>query len=470
MLICPDLPELLKWLMPRSHEEIYVVDAASLLIRRASSGTAAALALDRGHTPAFGPLLDKRDKARLREFLAEHDILNQALEEKLALPDETRVAALLSRFDFRLVQMRTGLSILARRQRQATVNPGTSDYQGIVAHVPGLIFQVQMNAAGEVAFTYLSRACEHLLELAPEALMADASLFMDKLMPEDRESFRQAVQDSAQHLEVFNWEGRIRSEQFGDIKWINLRSSPRRLANGGYQWDGIMSNISQSKQEKEKLEESHRLLAERAREMERVKEQERLRIAREIHDDLGGNLTAIKIGLASVLNRPEVEQYGLREKLQHLEFIIDQTFEATHRIASDLRPHVLELGIVDALAWQASQFEKQIGVPCHYRADLQQTLTTDQSIALFRLCQEALSNIAKHARASEVNIELDSDGDEVVMTIRDNGIGVSPDCLQKPNALGLRGMAERVEALGGSFAIGPGPYGGTIKVFKLPVD
>ena len=160
----------------------------------------------------------------------------------------------------------------------------------------------------------------------------------------------------------------------------------------------------------------------------------------------------------------------LREKLQHLEFIIDQTFEATHRIASDLRPHVLELGIADALAWQALQFETQMGIPCHFSSKLQQQLTPDQDIALFRLCQEALSNIAKHAQASEVNITLDGTDDEVTMIISDNGIGLHPDCLQKPNALGLRGMAERVAALHGSFEIKPGGGPGTTKVFKLPVD
>lgn len=469
MLICPDLPELIEWLMPQIQEEAYAVDATSLQVRHASKASAAALTLAHGAAVAFDRMLDARGKAKLRDFLADHDILDGTLAERLAQHGDAR-SARSADFDFKLARSKVGLTILAVRRQAQPRSAEARDYQGIVAHVPGLIYQVQMNAAGEVAFTYLSKACEHLLELAPEALMADASLFMGKLMPEDRASFLEAVQASAQNLEVFNWEGRIRSEQFGDIKWVNLRSSPRRLANGTCQWDGIMNNISQSKQEKEQLEESHRLLAERASEMERVKEQERLRIAREIHDDLGGNLTAIKIGLASVINRPDLDQHSLREKLQHMEVIIDQTFEATHRIASDLRPHVLELGIVDALAWQAAQFEKQIGIPCHFRGKLQRELTPDQNIALFRLCQEALSNIAKHAQASEVHIALDCADGEVTMVISDNGIGLNPDCLQKPNALGLRGMAERVGALRGSFEIKPGAGRGTTKVFKLPVD
>ncbi|HYG12855.1 MAG TPA: histidine kinase, partial [Methylophilaceae bacterium] len=454
--------------MPQIHEEAYVIDAASLHVRHASKGVAAALTPGHG-AMAFDQLLDARGKTRLRHFLAEHDLLSTALAEKLAQPDTGQGTASVH-FEFKLARSKTGLSILAMRQDQDPAEQEAWDYQGIVAHVPGLIYQVQMDADGRVAFTYLSKACEHLLELAPEALMADASLFMDKLVPEDRASFHQAVQSSAQNLDVFNWEGRIRSEEFGDIKWINLRSSPRKLANGTCQWDGIMSNISQSKQEKALLEESHRFLAERASEMERVKEQERLRIAREIHDDLGGNLTAIKIGLASVLNRPDLDQHSLREKLQHMEFIIDQTFEATHRIASDLRPHVLELGIADALAWQALQFEKQMGLPCRFSSNLHQRLTPDQDMTLFRLCQEALSNIAKHAQATEVTIKLDCANDEVTMLISDNGIGLSPDCLQKPNALGLRGMAERVAALRGSFEILPSNGRGTTKVFKLPVD
>jgi signal transduction histidine kinase len=474
-----DFNQLFELLMPELDAEVYVVDPVSLNIHYASKGAIAAFNGTLGTITGitFDRLLDRPARRNLSDMLAADTAISDEAKEKLAstaaVPHGNP-----SEFRFKLWRTKSDPLLIAIRQHpgpakasRPAISQSELHYQAIVSNVPGLIYQLQLDDKEKISFAYLSEGCERLLEITPHALQANPALFIGKLVPEDRSSFLDALFHSARELVALNWEGRIWSEEFQDIKWINLRSSPRRLSDTLLQWDGMMNNITQSKREKHQIEESHRLLTELSYEMEKVKEQERMRIAREIHDDLGGNLTAIKIGLASAIKKLDQAQLpGVIEKMQQLESIIDQTFEATHRIASDLRPDVLELGIVDALAWQARQFEKQIGIPCHFRANRQKKLSPDQDITLFRLCQEAMSNIAKHAQASMVNVELVFERHEVTMTVSDNGVGIMPDSLFKPNAFGLRGMSERVAALKGSFEIRPGRERGTMKIFKLPID
>lgn len=466
-----DLNHFLTWFLPKLNQEAYVCNADTLQILNASAGARQGVkqALAAGANCRFSNLLNEARLRELKDFLgtggAGIGIADQAAAGSNASADG---------FDYQLLQGPSGPLLVALAQSAPAALPtgGTRSemhYQAIVSNVPGLIYLLQLDDEDRISFVYLSEGCERLLEFTPELLQSKPALFIEKLIPEDRGTFLDELFRSRQHMTPFNWEGRIWSEEFRDIKWINLRSSPRKVTDQLTQWDGMMNNITQSKREKLQIEESNRLLTELSQEMEKIKERERLRIAREIHDDLGGNLTAIRIGMGSLFKQIDRSQPGNVEKISHLESVIDQTFEAVHRIASDLRPDVLELGIVEGLSWLAREFEKGIGIPCHLKVVRPQPLTTDQDITLFRICQEAMSNIAKHARASEVNIELVFEPGEVTMTISDNGIGLSPQDLRKPNALGLKGMSERLAELSGHFEIRPGKEKGTMKIFKLPI-
>lgn len=345
-----------------------------------------------------------------------------------------------------------------------------SRFQAIVSNVPGLVFQFSFDdVKGQIAFTYLSDACNALLGVSPEALKRNPAL-LGRMMPEeDRVGFEERLRACAKEFKVLNWEGQIWIEEWQDYKWINLRASPRRDGEGRIQWDGIMANITQSKREKQEIEESRRRLAELTAYMEQVKEQERLRIAREIHDDLGGNLTAIKIGLGSIIRKMASGQAIPPERFKSLESIVDNTFEAAHRISSDLRPDVLELGIVAALEWQARKFEEQMSIPCVFTSSQPEiNVTTDQAIALFRICQEAMSNIAKYAKADYVEIAIEAGDGEISMHVSDDGVGIIPGDELKKNSFGLRGMQERIAALQGSFSIECNQPHGTRLLVKIP--
>ena len=160
-----------------------------------------------------------------------------------------------------------------------------------------------------------------------------------------------------------------------------------------------MTNITASKQEQEEIIRSRAQLAELSAHINTVKEQERTHIAREIHDDLGGNLTAIKMALALLTRRLPGNNPDLTEKAAYVESLVDRTIETVHRIAANLRPGILDFGLVAAIDWQAKEFEKQVGIPCKFSSNKTDIdLDLDQATALFRIFQEALTNIAKHAK------------------------------------------------------------------------
>ncbi|MES2127366.1 MAG: histidine kinase [Pseudomonadota bacterium] len=333
-------------------------------------------------------------------------------------------------------------------------------------HTPGLVYQFTLMADGSVDFPYLSDGCRALLGIDADALQNEPQLFLRLILEEDQPSYLAALQASAANLSAWNWEGRIWIDAWKDVKWINLRSSPQPV-KGGVLWDGIMTNITTSRTERLEVKQSRARLAELTAHIEQVKEEERARIAREIHDDLGGNLTAIKMALAMLVKRlPDDPQ--LLDKAAYVDALVDRTIDSVHRISLDLRPSMLDFGLVAALDWQAKEFEQQVGITCRFSANIDEVdLAPDHATALFRIFQEALTNIAKHARASRVDVTLERAAGTVRLDIADNGVGMAPGDRKKPQSFGLRGMQERVQALGGTLAVGPARGGGTLLSIKI---
>lgn len=343
-------------------------------------------------------------------------------------------------------------------------------FDAIVSNTPGLVYQFVREADGSVAFPYLSDGCQALLGLAPADLHVAPGRFLELILPEDRGSYLDAMQASANALWSWNWEGRIWVDAWKDVKWINLRATPHALPGGAMRWDGMMTNITESKQEQQEVRQSRARLAELSAHSDRVKEQERARIAREIHDELGGNLTAIKMALAMLAAR--LDGIGidpaLRERTDYLDSLVDRTIDAVHRISLDLRPALLDLGLVAALEWQVREFDKQAGIETTFSYNQRDMgLDEDQSTALFRVAQEALTNIAKHAEATRVSVKLARLRHYVSLKITDDGRGIRQSDRAKPASFGLRGMVERTRALGGTLTLSHAPGGGTVVAIKI---
>jgi two-component system sensor histidine kinase UhpB len=344
-------------------------------------------------------------------------------------------------------------------------------FAAIVSNTPGLVYQFVLQRDGQVSFPYLSDGCQALLGLPAAELHAQPQRFLALILEDDRQSYLDAMQASASALWSWNWEGRIWVDAWKDVKWINLRCTPQTLADGAVRWDGIMTNITDSKLEHLEVHQSRARLAELTAHTDRVKEQERTRIAREIHDELGGNLTAIKMAVAMLAARLEQGDPTLRDKTDYVDSLVDRTIEAIHRISLDLRPPLLDLGLVAALEWQVKEFDRQTGLHTSFSANQRDIgLNNDQATALFRIAQEALTNIAKHAQATKVTVKLARLRHHVSLKISDNGSGIHSADRSKPASFGLRGMAERSRALGGTLTLSHAHGGGTVVSIKIKQD
>jgi two-component system sensor histidine kinase UhpB len=341
------------------------------------------------------------------------------------------------------------------------MSPYQARFYAVVSHTPGLVYECAMQADGNVTFPWLSDGCAALLGVLPADLQRNPALFLDLILEEDRPAYLASMDTSRKTMSAWNWEGRIHVEAWHDVKWIGLRASPR-MAGDVVLWDGIMTNITDTKT-------AQLGLAELNSHSELVKEQERARIARELHDDLGGNLTAIKMTLAMLARHLPEQPAMLSEKAAYLDSLVDRTIDCVHRISRDLRPSTLDLGIVAALEWQASEFTERTGIACRANVIEDIALDDDQATALFRIAQEALTNIAKHASATEVVVDLRRTAEHLQLSICDNGRGMAAVDRLKPDSFGLRGMDERARALKGSLRLSVPPGGGTMVSILIPL-
>jgi len=204
--------------------------------------------------------------------------------------------------------------------------------------------------------------------------------------------------------------------------------------------------------------------------IEQIKEQQRKQLAREIHDELGGNLVSVKMVLHSMEHHQPLDRSWLINKFNYMDSLIDRTLEAAHRIVRELRPGILDLGIVPALEWQAKEFELQNNIPCKFisnRADI--AIIPEHAIAIFRMVQEALTNIAKHANATETRVAIESTPDTIHITIEDNGVGMGSDHDKKQDSFGLLGMSERCNEIGATLLIKSEPGNGCRISISIPV-
>jgi len=458
-------------LMSGIQDEAFLLDAASMQLINASQS--AYQSLDEGIVTLKQQPLQSTlgvSKEALTAFVSSHQLISQ-----LALPGKTSNIRFspLNHLNIAVIETDNSQHLLAIKyanqgEASASVDENDTRFKVLVQNTLGLVFEFQMDKKG-ISFDYLSDGCRALLGLDAESLKQAPEQFFDFMDKDDRMRLEANIKASAKRLSMLNWEGRFWIDEWQDTKWVNVRASPRKLANDAIQWSGIMTNITQSKLEKIELEQSRQRLAELSAHLNTAKEEERTRISREIHDDLGGNLTVIKIGLASLLKHLPQDQQPLIEKTQTLKSIVDATFEAVHRISGDLRPNILELGIVAALEWQTKEFEKQFDIPCSFVTDNHDEKgTTEQATALFRVCQEAMSNIAKYAQATSVKVSLFFSPQEIRLLIADDGVGIHPRDVIKQDAFGLRGMEERVAALRGKFSIEGAAGRGTNVTVVLP--
>jgi signal transduction histidine kinase len=233
----------------------------------------------------------------------------------------------------------------------------------------------------------------------------------------------------------------------------------------------VLHNITERKQTEAQLNRSFGQLRALAARLQSVREEERTKVAREIHDELGQALTAIKIELTSLLFEwPSREKPSKR--VASITRLVDQTIQSVRKISTELRPGILDaLGLVAAVEWAAEEFETRTGIRC--RVDLPKEpleISQERATAIFRIFQETLTNITRHADATEVHVRLAKENHSLDLDVKDNGVGVSEEQLAAGESLGILGMRERALLLGGEFLVSGAPNQGTRVKVSVPLS
>lgn len=267
--------------------------------------------------------------------------------------------------------------------------------------------------------------------------------------------------------QFFEWKARTKA---GRYFWAEV-SLKRALIDGKDRVLAITRDVTERKAAEDALRKSREQLRRLTSHMEHVREEERKRIAREIHDELGQALTALRMDVSFLHKKISGNQKKLIGKAATMISLVDDTIKTVQRISGELRPGLLDdLGLIAAMEWQLQDFQARTGIRCVLNADeaIPLALAQDVSTALFRIFQETLTNISRHARASLVEVMLGVREAHVFLEVKDNGIGIDRKAVARTESYGLIGIRERVSFCGGRFKIQGAPNRGTTVSIMLP--
>ncbi len=372
-----------------------------------------------------------------------------------------------------------------------SVAPGLSGHQRLFAFTPiGPTGQPDLYAFAGLTTEYIYSGVDRMLRLslaglAVIGLAALASAWISAELMIVRRT--QQVVDAALRMRAGDFSARVGllgdSSEMGqlaqtfDSMAVALQerdAENARLINQMQQLNAelesrVIKRTEQLQISNTKLLETQADLRRLSEELMRSIEQERARISREIHDQLGQLLTAIKMEVRTIERLSGKEPSKVSERLSETYGLVDETIRAIRRISSDLRPGILDdFGLEAAVEWQVQQFRDRTGIAVDLETDLvEERITKDMSTAAFRVLQEALTNVARHADATQVEVDMRTTDGELLLVVQDNGKGMEADPSRR--SLGLVGMRERARQLGGSVSIGNAEDEGVRVEMRVPL-
>ena len=361
------------------------------------------------------------------------------------------------------------LDVSEQKKAEAAQRESESRVAAISANLPGVLFRLVYEPdTGTTSFPYMSPGAASLFGMAPEQFVTDPARFMNLFDAASQEQIRAAVAAALASGTALHGDWRIRRPDATEA-WIQISASVQQTASGGgFAFDGVITDLSAQKLAQADLTQSREELRRLTAHMETLKESERREVAREIHDDIGSTLAGLKANVAW-LHKRIGDDSEAAARLLDMSGLIDGAVQSANRIISSLRPGILDFGIGAALDWQVTEFGNRMGFAASFKTN-QEDVTMDlvHSTVLFRVLQEALTNIAKHAHASSVAVEMFANSGSVNLEIRDDGIGLQEADKTKSTSFGLRGMLERVRAIGGWLDISASPGAGTTLMVSVP--
>ena len=321
-----------------------------------------------------------------------------------------------------------------------------------------------------------NRAAEQVFRCRREEVLGTS---LDRFLPA---RFRAAHRG---HIEQFGRTG-VTSRRMGDVTTLwalragtgdefPIEASISQATEGEQRfYTVILRDINLRKQYEDELRRRQNELRALSAQVLEAREEEKTRIARELHDELGQLLTALKMDLGWMQERLPGGDPDLATKAARMVETLNQTVTSVRRIAADLRPLMLDdLGLPDAAAWLVEDFEQRSGVKCDFRmAPGEDLVGMERNLAntVYRALQESLTNIARHAQARNAWVLLAIDDDCIRLEIEDDGRGITSEDLAKSHSLGLKGMRERVSYVGGTLDVARAPQGGTRVALRVPVN
>jgi PAS domain S-box-containing protein len=257
----------------------------------------------------------------------------------------------------------------------------------------------------------------------------------------------------------------------GSITPVELRTFLLRSSTGEPEgmW-AIVRDISDRKKAESQLRSSEDTLRRLAIHQEMVREEERRAVAREVHDEIGQIFTAIRLHLTDLLRSGTRSRLKFAKKTAEILELVDVGTKSVQQISSTLRPRILDdLGLIPALKWLTEEFRARTGIHCaQFFPEADQGCNADEATVVFRICQEALTNVTRHANASEVSVRFERGSEGVALSVADNGMGIDERLIHDARSVGLTGMKERMLRIGGTFSISRRPEGGTCIVARIP--
>lgn len=354
-----------------------------------------------------------------------------------------------------------------RKRMQEQLRESEERFRQLAENISDVFFLTDVS--GNQIF-YVSPAFERIWGFSADKLYREPQSWQQLVHVADRERVRRAFQ--ARRIgNPYDMEFRILRPN-GAVRWIRARGFPIRDASGrAHRVAGIAVDITARKEAAAAQEQANQRLREFGVYLEAAREEERIRIAREIHDDFGAMLLAIKIDL-DACRKEHAAVPKIAATMEEVMARIDEVVTAVRRISTALRPSVLDnVGVVAAVEWQAQELERRTGIGCevvcesdHDELDIE----PERATAIFRIVQEALTNVARHSEATRVDITLRDHEGNVELQIKDNGKGFDTGRVADIQRWGLIGMGERARAFGGKFAITTAPHQGTTIRVVIP--
>jgi two-component system, NarL family, sensor histidine kinase UhpB len=317
---------------------------------------------------------------------------------------------------------------------------------------------------------YLSPECYHIFALEGSAGTLES--FTGCIHREDVQTVMDAARKSLEEGSDFSAEFRIVRPD-GEVRWLSDHGRPCFDASGApLRLAGTVQDITQRKLSEASLNKLHEKMSDLSAHLETVREQERLAISREIHDEIGQTLTALKLDLSWVSHRSDPENAELIERQAEMRANLDYLIAKVQQITAELRPPLLDnLGLVAAIEWQMREFKRRSGIDCSFAAlECSETVEGKTATAVMRIFLEALTNTVRHAHATKVRVCLNCSAGFLELEVSDNGSGITAEEAGSAMAYGVMGMQERARLCHGELEIAGTPGKGTRVCLTIPLE